>query len=141
MQSGAVGEEHEADLGGWGAAPRRINRRPVYLGFYALPLFPTAVTDHRLMTAAFKDFDDDTAFTWPLWDELSRLIRSTQLFSSPSSRVWTRKCYECVEFFHILMTAHKRAYPEVSALFLPLDRRTCRRCSSPSVFSLRIGRK
>jgi hypothetical protein len=41
----------------------------VYLGFHALPLFPTAVKDHRLMTTAFKDFDDYTAFTWPLWDE------------------------------------------------------------------------
>jgi hypothetical protein len=41
----------------------------VYLGFHALPLFPTAATDHRLMTTAFKDFDHDTAFTWPLWDQ------------------------------------------------------------------------
>jgi hypothetical protein len=41
----------------------------VYLAFHALPLFPTAVTDHRLMTTAFKDFDDGTALTWPLWEE------------------------------------------------------------------------
>jgi len=41
----------------------------VYLAFHALPLFPIAVTDHRLMTTAFKDFDDGTALTWPLWEE------------------------------------------------------------------------
>src|SRR5208282_5326668 len=41
----------------------------VYLAFHALPLFPTAVTNHRLMTTGFKDFDKETAFTWPLWEE------------------------------------------------------------------------
>ena len=40
----------------------------VYLAFHALPLFATAVTDHRLKTTGFNDFGN-TAFTWPLWEE------------------------------------------------------------------------
>jgi hypothetical protein len=74
--------------------PARCVRAAVWLGFQALPLFPTVRRNGRLATSGFTFSDGETSLIWPIWtspvtlEGLRSLLTCSELTTGPSG--WER---------------------------------------------------
>jgi hypothetical protein len=74
--------------------PARCVRAAIWLGFQALPLFPTVRRNGRLATSGFTSSDRETSLIWPIWtspvtlEGLRSLLTCSELTAGPSG--WQR---------------------------------------------------
>lgn len=74
--------------------PARCVRAAVWLGFHALPLFPTVHRNRKLATSGFTFSNGETSLIWPIWtspvtlEGMRSLLTCSELAAGPSG--WQR---------------------------------------------------